>query len=107
VVGVKFPAFLKRHTVRVEPFLGNTGSGPKYGPATQVQGLLRRSTRLVRTPAGEEVTSSSTLYAPLATVAPAKSRVTLPDGRTTTVIASVPQDGGGLPVPDHLEVQLQ
>lgn len=107
VVGVKFPAFLQRHEVSVEPFLGNASSGPRYGPATLVRGLLRRSTRLVRSPAGEEVTSSSTLYAPLETVAPAKSRVTLPDGRTTTVIASVPQDGAGLPVPDHLEVQLQ
>lgn len=104
---MRLPAYLKRHTVTVEPLLGMGAAGPQYGPAVEVRCLLRQSTRLVRNAAGDEVTSSSTLYAPLETTAPAKSRVTLPDGRRTTVIAAVPQDGGGLPVPDHLEVQLQ
>ncbi|MFH8792196.1 hypothetical protein [Streptomyces sp. NPDC017941] len=101
------PSFLLRHTVVVEPFVGNSSTGPLYGPAVEVRGLLEQKTRLIRSPGGEEVTSSSTLRAPLETVAPAKSRVRLPDGRRTTVIAAVRQDGGGLPVPDHLEVQLQ
>ncbi|MBW5420271.1 hypothetical protein GKQ77_01630 [Streptomyces sp. BG9H] len=91
----------------VEPYLGVSSVGDVFGPAVEVRGLLEQKTRLVRSPAGEEVTSSSTLRAPLETVAPAKSRVRLPDGRRTTVIAAVRQDGGGLPVPDHLEVQLQ
>ncbi|MEV2249404.1 hypothetical protein AB0I94_02405 [Streptomyces sp. NPDC050147] len=104
---MRFPRFLQQHTVTVEPFLGNSSTGPLYGPAAEVRGLLEQTTRLVRNAAGEEVTSSSTFRAPLETVAPAKSRVHLPDGRRTTVIAAVRQDGAKLPTPDHLEVQLQ
>ncbi|WAL93998.1 hypothetical protein [Streptomyces sp. Je 1-369] len=104
---MRFPRFLQRHTVLVEPFLGNSSTGSVYGPAVEVRGLLEQKTRLVRNAAGEQVTSSSTLRAPLETAAPAKSRVKLPDGRTTVVIAAVRQDGAGLPVPNHLEVQLQ
>jgi hypothetical protein len=106
-VVVRAPTFLWRHTITVEPLMGNGPSGPVYGPPVTVRGLLRQQIRLVRGPAGDEVTSTSTVYAPLDTVAPAKSRVTLPDGRRTTVIAAVRQDGGGLPTPDHMEVQLQ
>ncbi|NNJ04149.1 hypothetical protein HHX38_08375 [Streptomyces sp. PKU-MA01144] len=104
---MKFPAFLRQHTVTVEPLLGTGPKGTVYGAPVEVRGLLRQQTKLVRNPAGEEATSSSQFFAPLETVAPARSRVTLPGGRTTTVIASVPQDGGKLPVPSHLEVQLQ
>jgi hypothetical protein len=100
------PGFLLRHRVTVEPFLGNSSTGPRYGPPAEVQCFVEEKTRMVRSPAGEEVTSSSTVYARLSTVCPAKSRVTLPSGRTTTVIEAVRQDGGGLPTPDHLEVRL-
>lgn len=104
---MRFPRFLQQHTVTVEAFLGNSSVGAMYGPAVEVLCLLEQKTRLVRDAAGEQVTSSSTFRAPLETVAPAKSRIRLPDGRQTTVIAAVPQDGGRLPTPDHLEVQLQ
>ncbi|PBC80113.1 hypothetical protein BX265_4949 [Streptomyces sp. TLI_235] len=101
------PAALMRHRITVEPYLGSSAYGPKYGPeVTGVRCFLEERTRLVRAPGGEEVVSSSTAYAPLATVCPARSRVTLPDGRTTTVIAALRHDGGGLPTPDHLEIQL-
>ncbi|MEU2563216.1 hypothetical protein ABZ626_28335 [Streptomyces longispororuber] len=50
---------------------------------------------------------SSTVYALPDARCPARSRVTLPDGRQTTAIAALTRDGGGLPTPDHLEVQLQ
>lgn len=101
------PGWLLRHEVTVEPYLGTGPHGPKYGPPAVVRGFLDEETRLVRDPAGDEVTSTSTLYARLDTVAPAKSRVTLPDGRITTVLAALRRDGGGLQTPDHLEVQLQ
>ncbi len=104
---MRFPRFLQRHAVMMEPYLGVSSVGDMYGPAVEVRGLLEQKTRLVRNAAGEQVVSSSTFRAPLETVAPAKSRVKLPDGRRTTVIAAVRQDGAGLPVPDHLEVQLQ
>jgi hypothetical protein len=101
------PAFLLRHRITVEPYLGASANGPKYGPPVAgVRCLLDEQTRLVRSPTGDQVVSSSTVYAPLGTACPAKSRITLPDGRQTTVIAALRRDGGGLATPDHLEIQL-
>ncbi|MET9510759.1 hypothetical protein ABZX62_20255 [Streptomyces flavidovirens] len=102
------PAFLLRHEVTVEEYLGSSAYGPRYATPVTVRCLLEQKTRTVRDQGGEEVTSTSTFRAPLdtASVAP-ESRVTLPDGDTTTVIAALRHDGGGLPVPDHLEVQLR
>ncbi|MEV0445856.1 hypothetical protein AB0I84_12865 [Streptomyces spectabilis] len=101
------PGYLLRHEVTVEAWEGEGPYGPKYGPPTAVPCLLDEQVRMVRSPAGEEVTSSSTLYALPGTRCPARSRVTLPEGRQTTVIAALNRDSGGLPTPDHLEVQLQ
>lgn len=102
------PVWLLRHTVTVEPYEGTGSYGPIYGAPVLVRGFLDERTRLVRAPSGDEVTSSSTVYCRLDAVsAPPKSRVTLPDGRTTTVIQALRRDGGGLPTPDHLEVQLE
>jgi hypothetical protein len=107
-VVVKAPGFLWRHTVAVEQYLGATANGPKYAAAVTLRCLLEQKTRTVRDQGGEEVVSTSTFRAPLTTTAcPPESRVTLPDGDKTVVIASLRHDGGGLPVPDHLEVQLK
>lgn len=100
------PAFLLRHRVQVEAFLGNSATGPRYGSSVEVRCFVEEKTRTVIAPNGEKVTSSSTVYARPDVVCPAKSRITLPSGRQATVIASVPHDAGGLPTPDHLEVQL-
>jgi len=99
-------ASMLRHTITVEPYLGATAYGPAYGPPGVVRCFLDEQTRLVRSPTGDEVTSSSTAYCPPSTTAPATSRVTLPDGRQTTVIQALPRDSGGLVTLDHLEVQL-
>lgn len=101
------PGRFLRHQISVEPLLGQGPYGPQYGPPFVVRCLLDSSTKLVRSPGGDEVTSSSTAYARLGPAIPAGSRVGLPDGRQTTVIASHPHDAGGLPTPDHLEVQLE
>ncbi|MGW6455029.1 hypothetical protein ACWF94_03740 [Streptomyces sp. NPDC055078] len=102
----QIPGWLLRHTVTVEPYLGDSAYGPRYGPPVSVRCFLDEQTRTVRNREGQEVTSSSTLYARLNEVCPAESRVTLPSGRPTTVIAALRRDGGGLATPDHLEVQL-
>ncbi|MEU9606154.1 hypothetical protein [Streptomyces sp. NPDC048057] len=88
------------------PYIGDSAYGPQYGPATTVRCFLDDQTRTVRAADGQEVVSSSTVYAPLETVCPAESRVILPSGRETTVIAALRRDGGRLPVPSHLEIQL-
>lgn len=101
------PRVLMRHRITVEPYLGDTSKGPRYGPAVVVRCFLDEQTRGVRNPAGEQVTSTSTAYADPGTVAPPFSQVTLPDGRVTKVIQSKNRDGGGLPTPDHVEIQLE
>lgn len=93
-------------TVTVEPYQGTGAYGDIYGPAVQVRAIVDAGRRLVRDADGREVTSETTLYAPLSTVAPAGSRITLANGTTSTVIAAKPRDGGSLPVPSHLEVVL-
>lgn len=100
------PSWLLRHTAVIEPYLGTGPSGPKYGPSAVVRCFTDERTRLVRGPDGDQVTSSATVYAGSDTVCPVKSRVTLASGRRTTVLAALRRDGGGLPTPDHLEIQL-
>ncbi|MFE5912087.1 hypothetical protein ACFQ6B_23800 [Streptomyces wedmorensis] len=100
------PSVMLGHTVAVEPYLGNSAYGPRFGPAVLVRCFLDEQTRTVRNPAGQEVTSTSTFYARPGLVCPAESRVTLPDGRVTRVIARLDRSGGGMPTPDHVEVQL-
>ncbi|WP_042170093.1 hypothetical protein [Streptomyces sp. NBRC 110035] len=95
------------HEITVEPYAGESSTGPLYGTATPVPCLLDEQTRAVRTPGGEQVTSTSTAYADLATTAPPLSRVTLPGGRTTTVIQAKRRDGKRLGTPNHLEIQLE
>lgn len=101
------PAMLLVHTVTVEAWEGRGPYGDTYAAPTTVRCFLDEQTRMVRDAAGEQVTSSSTFYARPDAICPAKSRVTLPSGRTTTAIAAYRRDGGGLPTPDHVEVQLQ
>lgn len=106
-MNMDIPAFLLRHTVSIQPYAGTSGFGaPTYADATDVACFVEDRTRLVTTPTGDEVTSNATVIAPLDTVAPVESLVTLPSGRVARVITALRHDGGGLPVPDHLEIQV-
>lgn len=100
------PEWLLRHTVTIEPYLGQSAYGPRYAAPVTVKGFLDEQTRMVRAADGTQVSSSSMFRPQLDIAAPAQSRVTLPDGRVTSVIAALRRDGGGLPVPSHLELQL-
>lgn len=101
------PEELLVHTVQVEPLENEGPFGPEYGAAAPVRCFVDDKRRMVRNATGAEVVSESTFYAHLDTVCPVGSRVTLPSGRVTTALAASRRDGGGLPVPDHLEVALQ
>ncbi|MDX3398446.1 hypothetical protein [Streptomyces sp. ME01-18h] len=101
------PRWLLRHRITIEEYLGDSSTAPLYGPPQQVRAFVDEQTRAVVSPGGEQVTSSSTAYAAPGTTVPPLSRVTLPSGRITKVIACLPRDGGGLPTPDHVEIQLQ
>lgn len=99
-------AFLMVHTVVVEPYLGDTAYGGKYGPAITVACFIDDKRRRVRNDAGEEVVSESTFYTDdMALQVPIRSKVTV-NGRTATVITVARRDGGGMPTPDHQEVAL-
>ncbi|MFC8267815.1 hypothetical protein ACFUJU_13460 [Streptomyces sp. NPDC057235] len=103
----RLPGWLLRHRITVEPLLGSGAYGDEYGPETVVRCFVDEQTRNVRAADGADTVSSSTAYCPLDTTAPPGSRVTLPSGRQTTVVNALRRDGGGLPTPDHLEVQLE
>lgn len=92
--------------VVIEPYQGAAAWGPLYGAPVTVRAIVDSKRQLVRNEAGDEVVSSTTLLCPLGTVAPAGSRVTLPDGTAPTVIAAHTHDGRQLPVPSHVELSL-
>jgi hypothetical protein len=94
-----------RHKVTIEPFTGQGGNGPTYGPAVVVRCFRDDARKLVRNNMGEQVISSTTCFCPPGTVAPVLSRVTF-DGRAAYVITTNSRDGGGLPSPDHVELAL-
>ena len=100
------PGFLLRHTVTLEPLLGEGPFGPTFGPPVPVRCFRDDARRLVRDASGAQVVSETTLYMRPTAACPVGSRVTLDDGRIATVATSARRDGGGWPTPDHLEVTL-
>lgn len=97
------------HTVTVEPQIGEGSEGDLYGPAESVACFLDDERRLVRGATGAEVVSETTLICRLGNASKflPDSRVTLPDGRVSTVILTKRRDDGGVfGTPQHLEVSL-
>jgi hypothetical protein len=92
--------------VQVEPYRGASAYGDVFDLPATVRAIVEASRRLVRDRDGRQVTSETTLYCQPGQDIPPGSRVTLPDGRITTVVQAIPNDGRGLPVPSHLEVVL-
>lgn len=105
---MKLPKFWLQHEVTVERHEGTSGTrGERFGAPVAVPCFLEEKNRMVRKADGTEVLSSATFYCRLDAVdAVPESRVTLPDGRVTTVAVQGKGDGGKLPLPDHLEVNL-
>lgn len=100
--------------ITVQPFAGSGGLGPVYGEPFTFMGAVDDTTKLVRSPGGEEVVSSTRVFGPLSVPHIASgSRVTLPAPfsgsgveRTSRVI-SVSRKTSGLDTPDHVEVVLE
>lgn len=96
------------HTIGLEPYLGSSGRGDLYGPAMTVTCFVDQKRRLVRAPNGSQVVSSTTVFAPLDTTCPPRSRVTLPDGHTALVIGTAQRRAAGLDeAVEHLEITLE
>jgi hypothetical protein len=102
---MQIPGWMLRHKVIVDPYLGQSANGPRYGPAMTVRCFIDDTRRLVRNEAGVQVVSESTVYCRLDVTAPPKSRVNV-FGREAFVITAKRRDGGGLSTPDHLELAL-
>jgi hypothetical protein len=95
------------HTVSAETFEGTGAYGDSYGAPVSVTCFVDDGAHLVRNKTGEEVVSSTTVYAPPSQAAALalESRVTV-NGRVAYVIAVNSRDSGGLGLPDHVEVHL-
>lgn len=100
---MRLPRRFMPHTVTVEPYEGDGAHGPIYGAPVEVDCLIDESRKVVRNADGVEVVSEVTFFCGVDEQVPPSSKVTV-RGRDTYVIASKRQDGGGLPTPDHREV---
>lgn len=101
------PAKVLQHRVTVEAYLGSSSTGDLYAAAETVSCLIDEKTQQVTSPGGQIVASGSSYITVPAHRPPPNSRVTLPDGRVTTVITIARADGGTLPVPSNTQVFLQ
>jgi ribulose bisphosphate carboxylase small subunit len=100
------------HTISVEPYEGSGAYGDTYGTAVEVTPcFVDHKRRLVRVQtqdaAGHEAVSSTTVFAPPGTVAPAGSRITLVDGTTSRVLVAADRDPAGADLPAHVELNLE
>ncbi|MFH8345016.1 hypothetical protein [Streptomyces sp. NPDC018045] len=102
------PEVLLRHRITVEPYAGEGAYGPQYRHAIpNVPALVDVSVRMVRAPDGRQVTASATIVAGPLLDCPPGSRITLPDGRTTTALTTAHHTAPGLPVPACTEVTCE
>jgi hypothetical protein len=100
------------HTISVEAYSASGAYGDVYAAAVEVEGCVIEHTRRriqvqTQDAAGGVVISSTTVYAPPATVAPVGSRVTLPGNVVTKVLQASLQDPHGHPLPEHWELALE
>lgn len=99
-------------TLPIEAHTGTGAYGELYAAAVNVSPcVVDHTRRLVKTQtadaAGGVVVSSTTVFCPPDTVAPAKSRVTLPDGSVALVLSSSLLDDHDLELPSHVELALE
>lgn len=98
-------------TVTVEAYEGSGAYGDVYAAAADVTPcVVEQTRRMVRVQtqdaAGAEQVSSTTVYCPPGTTCPPGSRVTW-NGRTSRVLARSDISAHGLPLPEHVELNLE
>ncbi|WP_344122370.1 hypothetical protein [Streptomyces blastmyceticus] len=104
----RVPPALLRHRIMVEPYAGEGAYGAQYRHVIpDVPALVDASPRLVRAADGRQITASATLIAGPTLDCPPGSRITLPDGRTTTAITVAHHTAPGLPVSACTEVACE
>ncbi|MFD7508123.1 hypothetical protein ACFV5N_02065 [Streptomyces sp. NPDC059853] len=100
----RVPAALLRHTVTVEPYIGDSAYGPRYGPPATVRALVYARPRIVRAADGRQLVASASVIAEPGLDCPPGSRITLPSGRTASALTVADHTAPGLPVPSCTEV---
>ena len=100
-------------TVQVRALTGSGAYGDEYADPVDVAPCVvddttRRVVAQTQDAEGGEAVSSTTVFAPYATVAPPGSLVTLPwTGRTAKVLAVSVMEDHGLDLPEHVELSLE
>ncbi|WP_406321047.1 hypothetical protein [Streptomyces sp. NBC_00519] len=101
----RVPGRLLRHRIAVEPYLGDSAYGPRFGPqAADVPALVAAAHKQVADKDGRTVTATAQVIAAPDLDCPPGSRITLPGGRTTTALTVNEHTAPGLPVPASTEV---
>jgi hypothetical protein len=102
---VKLPRHLLRHALVVEPYHGNSGNGPVYGPAITVPCHLVAKQSTKRQREGRAVDDASTAWCQLdaADLLTPEARVTYA-GRLVEVVSVTRHELPRGPAPNHLEV---
>jgi hypothetical protein len=100
-------ARLFTQTASVETYLGTGIHGPTYAAPVTVQCFVNDCNKLVRASTGEQVVSSTILYAPIGSVGTfgPQSRVTV-NGRVSQVIAAYRRDSAGPTSAHHAHIEL-
>ncbi|WP_326728844.1 hypothetical protein [Streptomyces phaeochromogenes] len=102
------PTWLLRHRVSVEPYLGESAYGPRFGPTIEdVPALVSEEIKQVRDRTGTQTISTAQVIAAPDLNCPAGSRLTLPDRRTTRALSVAHHTAPGLPVPQCTEVMCE
>ena len=97
------------HTITIFQMI-QTAYGPKPGPGIEVPGCwVIEETRLVRDRSGNQVVSTAQVAAPLGTQVDVDEEpiVRLPSGREAKVISISRGEAPGLPLPEHLQINLE
>lgn len=100
-------------TIQVQALVGSGAYGDQFGAPDAVGPCVvddtsRRVAVQTQDAEGAEAVSSTTVFAPMATVAPPGSLVTLPwTGRTARVLAVSVMEDHGLGLPEHVELSLE
>lgn len=94
-------------TLQIEPYLGRGGTGDTWGPPVAVPAHVEYTRRLVRDATGSEVVSESRAFVDEGTVAPPRSRVTVPGAAAPTRVLAVSAYPSGAPAEAaHVELAL-
>ena len=100
------PDELLGHTITFEAYAGGGAYGDTWSAPVNLACFVSDKRRLIRAANGSQVVAESTVITRLdaLTAAPARSRITFADGRTTLLLKASRHDGSGLPTPDHWEL---